>query len=101
MYYNHSCNVMPYSYGENFSFTDSEITAGKEGICEHKSYVETRFFFNILNNYNVQFMPYQDKDNSVQVSYILGRHRLTPILANYPILSFCRFFHDCHTKYTD
>ena len=37
-------------------------------------------------------MLYQDKDNSVQVSFISGCHRLTPILAKYHSLSFCRFF---------
>ena len=81
---------MPDSYGENFGLTDSESNTGNEGVCKHKSYVETRwvFFFVIPNNYNVQFMPYQDKGNSVQVSF----NRLTPVLANYHSLSFCRFY---------
>ena len=45
MYYKHSCNIMPDSYGENFGLTDSESNTGNEGICKHKSYVETRWVF--------------------------------------------------------
>ena len=58
-------NVMPDSYGENVSFTDSN--AGKEGLCKHTSYVETIVSFIIPNNYNVKVMPYQDEYNFVQV----------------------------------
>ena len=91
---------MPDLYGENVGSRDSDGNAGKEGICKHKSCVETIAFFIIPSRFNVLFMLYKDKDNSVQVSFISGCHRLTPVFANYPSLSFCRFFNDCHTKYT-
>ena len=38
-------------------------------------------------------------DNSVQVSFIPGCHRLMPVHADYPSLSCCIFFRDCQTKY--
>ena len=79
-----------------------------------KSYVEIRVFsssasvrstkraivFNIPNEFNVQFMPHQDTGYSVQVSFIPDSHSVKPALANYPSLSFCRFFRDCRAKYT-
>ena len=102
----------------------------KKGLFKHKSYKETRvgggfvvvfclfvfvclfvlffcflllllfFFFIIPNKFDVQFMSHLDTDNSVQVSFIPGCHRLMPVLANYPSLSCCRIFRDCQTKYT-
>ena len=39
-------------------------------------------------------------DNSVQVSFIPGCHRLMPLLKDYPSLSCCIFFRDYQTKYT-
>ena len=66
------------------------MLVAKERMCKHKSYVKTIVFFIIANKFNVQFQLYQDKDNFVQVSFISGCHSLTPLLANYPSLSFCR-----------
>ena len=37
-------------------------------------------------------MPGQDTDNSVQVSFIPSFHRIKPVLANYPSLSFNNSF---------
>ena len=100
MYLYHSCNIIPESYCENFSLKDSDSNAGEEGICKHKSCVERTvffffFFFIIPIKFNVQFIPYQDKENSVQGSIISGGLRLSSVLTNYPSLSFCRFVHDC------
>ena len=55
----------------------------KKGIYK---YIERNksFFFIIPNKFDVQFMSHQDIDNTVQVSFIPGCHRLMPVLANYP-----------------
>ena len=69
-------------YDENFGLTDLDCNVGEEGIYKPKSYVETRAFslpvrstrraivFIIPNKFNAQFMPNQDTDNSVCVSFL-------------------------------
>ena len=60
----------------------------KKGICKHKSYKELKFF-SLLPLTSLMF---NSCDNSVQVSFIPGCHRLMPVLADYPSLSCCIFF---------
>ena len=111
MYLNHFSNIMSDSYDKNLCLTDSNCNhfVGEEGIYKPKSYVEIRVYsspagvqstrraiiFIIPNKFNVQFMSHQDTGYSVQVSFIPSSHRVKPALANYPSLSFCRFFRDC------
>ena len=60
----------------------------------------TVLVFIIPQKINVQFMPHQDTRYSVQVSFTLGCHRVKPVLANYPSLSFSRLFRDCRATHT-
>ena len=43
--------------------------------------VNSETFFISPNQFNVQLMLVQDKNNSVQVSFISGSHSLIPVLA--------------------
>ena len=43
------------------------------------------FFFIIPNKFDFHFMSHQVTDNSVQVSFIPGCHRLMPALATIPV----------------
>ena len=61
---------MPDSHGKDVGLTNSDSYAGKEGLCKHKIYVETSSFIII-----------RGKDNSVQVSFISGCHKITPVLS--------------------
>ena len=82
MYLNHFSNIMSDAYDENYGLTDSDCNVGEERIYKPKSYVETKAFslpvrstrraivFIIPNKFNVQFMPNQDTDNSVHVSFL-------------------------------
>ena len=79
MYLNHSCNIMPDSYCENISLTDSGSNACKTSI---NPVMKQEFLSHNIQTFNVQFTPYQDKDNFVLVSFISGCLRLKPVLAN-------------------